>query len=67
MTRAKRAWVKGNRYMKSGQHRKAVYWFEQTQLILSEARPPRRRHGRMDLGYMLAAFAALVLIFASHS
>jgi hypothetical protein len=67
MTSAKRAWIKANRYMNSGRHRKAVYWFEETQRILSEERPARRRHGRLDLGYMLVAFAALILIFASDS
>lgn len=64
VTRARRAWCKANGYLKSGQHAKAIYWFEQTQCILSEERPPRRRHGRMDLGYMLVAAGALIWILA---
>lgn len=67
MTRAKRAWCKANHYLKSGQRAKAIYWFEETQRILSEQRPSRRRHGRMDLGYMFVALAALILILASHT
>ena len=116
MTRAKRAWCKANGYLKSGQHAKAIYWFEQTSgdleklnsrtsecsldvnfdkskreqsginrrqfcgarqrtpifrgpllCILSEERPPRRRHGRMDRGYMLAAVGALIWILAIHT
>jgi hypothetical protein len=67
VTRAKRAWCKANRYSKSGQHAKAIYWFEETQRILNEVRPPRRRHGRMDMGYMLVALAALILILGQTS
>jgi hypothetical protein len=67
VTRAKRAWCKANRYVRSGQHAKAIYWFEKTQKILNEARLARRRHGRMDLGYMLIAFAALILILANRT
>ena len=66
MTRAKRAWCKANRYLKSGQRAKAIYWFHKTQIILDGERPLRKRHGGMDWGYMLVAFAALILIWASN-
>ena len=65
MTRAKRAWCKANRYLKSGQREKAIYWLHKTQTILDGKRPLRPRHGGMDLGYMLVALAALILIWAS--
>jgi hypothetical protein len=65
MTRAKQAWCKANRYLKSGQREKAIYWFRKTQFILDGERPLRKRSGGMDLGYMFIAFAAVVLIWAT--
>jgi hypothetical protein len=62
MTRAKRAWCKGNAYLKAGQHAKAVYWLSQTVEILDGERRPRRRPDGLDSGYLLTAFAAFVLI-----
>jgi hypothetical protein len=67
VTRAKQAWCKANRYLKSGQRAKAIYWLEETQRILSEERPSRRRHSQLDLGYMFVAFVALILILASQA
>ena len=65
MTKAKRAWHKGNIYVKSGQHAKAIYWLSRTQAILDRPRPNPKRQNGMDAGYMLVALAALILIWVS--
>jgi hypothetical protein len=64
MTKAMRAWRKANFYVKAGRHDKALYWLARTQTILD--RPPQaRRRSDLDVGYMLAAAAALILIWIS--
>lgn len=65
MTKAKRAWRKGNIYVKSGQHAKAIYWLSRTQAILDQPRPTAKRGNHFDAGYMLVAFAALIWLWVS--
>jgi hypothetical protein len=66
MTKAKRAWCKGNAYVRSGQHAKAIYWLSRTQAILDGKPSPRRRLNDIDAGYLLAALLVLVLLFVSQ-
>jgi hypothetical protein len=66
MSRTMRAWRKANRYVRTGQHERAIYWLLRTQQIL-EAGPPRSsRFKQVDIGYAAAAVFLVALLWAAH-
>jgi hypothetical protein len=63
MTRVMRAWRKGNAYVRSGQHDKAIYWLSQAVDILDAGPPKPSRLKQIDAGYMFAALFFMVLLW----
>jgi hypothetical protein len=61
MTRTMHAWRKANACIRSGQHRKAIYWLSRMQEILSGP-PPRRQHDSAAITYLFGAAAVLVVV-----
>jgi len=61
MTRTMRAWRKANTCIRSGQHRKAIYWLFQTQEILEGGLPPRKEDWAST--YVLIAIVGLLIIW----
>jgi hypothetical protein len=64
MTRVMRAWRKGNGYVRSGQHDRAIYWLSRTVDLLDSGPPRPSRLKRLDAGYMFAALVFLVLLWS---
>jgi hypothetical protein len=64
MTRVMHAWRKGNAYVRSGQHDRAIYWLSRAVDLLEAGPPTPSRLKRMDPGYMFAALVFLVLLWS---